>query len=1409
VELPLPENLPSQTRVSSALEYSWPYKVNLPYHLIPTAPPAVALTGIGGGLFFRPEAIDLMAVTDAVSVLSPALGFMLDQRGLPPTDAGFAVMAYAGVAMVASGPVSAFEGYIFLELTDSYVDMTAAGTLIKQGASLTAGLNANLNWSTLSMSGLLAAKIDYAPALTGQGDLGFSIAVTGNPARIVWAVNGGFDALIVGIDASGNLTVSPAGFYAGITIGASFPSPIISFDGQFEAQTWVIPNYNQPQNSELGAYASLEISVSVAGGLATATGLAEGTFILKDGKTTLFLLGMVTANVVMVFEGSVIAFLEFHNNELTDSGILFEMDENLSKLIEEAQKMAEDMNSKSQEALSNVESAGQVYDTGLSDEILARAGQNLYELPSTGFSNLIRELAYNARMSMPETFLYTPYQFGSVPQGIRWVFNEIRYGEEKPDESVLSTAENAMRSRLAEATSLGEGVRNTINANRALAVEWNNQSSLSFQTLTSPVGIGTTSSETLSGIQIQSSIPFTVNEQTAQQMSGNLIEAAGKLASFKELEPGYLEAIQTTTNNLARLDVILRGSGTAPGIVEQGRRYSLARQSVGEYYARRADYFYEVEQWANTKQQLLYSQAGNIQVSINQTATAYQNMNINTASDRCAEARTFLSFSSIELPPRCGNRQELAQLVAMSRRKTILQLSGASAVEIRTGVRALSASMTNYRNNGQTAAFNAAFVETGYDLWYDMFDQGLKLIATDSRQKAQATNADRLISLTSLDPADRDFTRSLNELYLIRAQMTENLYSMIDAYLEARANANLPMNTTTVTRLSTQRQRLANALLPPVITSLNVDARLQRQMVHEFVNGRFTQRFRDRRFSKANITWLASHPTRIVEYSLGIRYRSPSITSSRMFSVGNTTSFNHWVHKGYTEGSFSPGNPSPFFLLLRARGEAGYTSSRLMRFQVPVEGNPEWYSGTGPVITSSLPAATSIPSTPVITLIGGVSTVGSITIPAFWWNDAGKINLELVSSDTQTGIQKFEIAIGTSSTTQNLLPWTPVTGIRTTIGNTVKIEAVVRNLKLPQGSSASVFVQVRAVNGANATSQISTIRVFTDDSAPTISTLFTPTAGTSLQPGPNQTNITRHLIRLPFYSDPESGITRLEWIVSPTRINPVSRFDAGNYNTTWNSAFLSMTPSFADSSFVYVRALNRAGTHSDISVLAYQTRDLTLPPVSATNIKQVLNGLAVIINTSVTDPETGLQGMQFAIGTKPGLSDIRNWPAGITPDFQPGNHTSGFIDGQFVRYFFLANDELPLGREFYISIRSINGQNVFSSDFISGPFIITDTPPSFNDFSASITGNEVILSGSVTDQSGVIRVRIRLENNDTGAILLDGDLYKGRPANGLNLESVFLVSGISTVPVVKVSLFAENAAGLNRAIRQEIVQISP
>lgn len=453
-----------------------------------------------------------------------------------------------------------------------------------------------------------------------------------------------------------------------------------------------------------------------------------------------------------------------------------------------------------------------------------------------------------------------------------------------------------------------------------------------------------------------------------------------------------------------------------------------------------------------------------------------------------------------------------------------------------------------------------------------------------------------------------------------------------------------------------------------------------------------------------------------------------------------------------------------------------------------------------------LSSGTTTPTTPTVSLNGGIWD-GKISLPKlFWWHDAGRLDLGLESSDTETGINRFELAIGTFTTNQNIMPWTPVSGTRNTTGNTVRIEAVLRQLNMPSGGSSN-YVQVRAVNGAGTVSQVRTIRVRVDETPPALVNIPTQIQVQEIDDDDPRSeslktlNPESHIIYLPEFSDPESGIKHLEYIVSAEKRIPVEAFESGQVTIT-NSETIKVTPSYQDSSYVYVRALNKADLYSDYVVTPFKTYDMTAPTTPLVTFEPVLNGLHIIFDNRSEDPETHIRGYIYAIGTSPGADDIKRWKPANEIDFN-ANELASNRGGN---YYLIPNEDLPMDRKFYITLRAVNGQNRKSGRVESETIILSQKPPEFSDFSMKSDGHGVYVSGLVSDSAtGVQRIDYRIRDRISGEILLQGTLYDSQPTVSVSIGSVYTIPGADWRHSVSVLLTARNAAGLTRNYNQDVI----
>jgi hypothetical protein len=311
-------------------------------------------------------------------------------------------------------------------------------------------------------------------------------------------------------------------------------------------------------------------------------------------------------------------------------------------------------------------------------------------------------------------------------------------------------------------------------------------------------------------------------------------------------------------------------------------------------------------------------------------------------------------------------------------------------------------------------------------------------------------------------------------------------------------------------------------------------------------------------------------------------------------------------------------------------------------------------------------------------------------------------------------------------------------------------------------------------------------------------------SGTSLQPGEGMTNVTSHAVRLPSFSDPETLIRRLEYIVSSQKRIPYTQFESGEFLTTFNGATISAAPSFRDSAFVYVRAVNRVGMPSDIVVVPYKTRDLTLPdtPLFTTLISTA--GLEVRF-AYPTDTEAGITGFLYALGTTPGGTDIKGWGTPERPDI-PATAFKLFTWSGTYRYrITISNTELPMEQEFYLTLRSVNGQHIVSLPVTSTMIYISKTPPQFTDIKVDAAMDMLTIQGLATDKSGMRRITSRIYDKITGEVLHLSTIYNGWGQIEVNINASFTITDLARRHSLGVSLIAENLPGLVRTLNTDVL----
>lgn len=320
----------------------------------------------------------------------------------------------------------------------------------------------------------------------------------------------------------------------------------------------------------------------------------------------------------------------------------------------------------------------------------------------------------------------------------------------------------------------------------------------------------------------------------------------------------------------------------------------------------------------------------------------------------------------------------------------------------------------------------------------------------------------------------------------------------------------------------------------------------------------------------------------------------------------------------------------------------------------------EGYVGSSDGITIDA----TLPATPVVTDAGAFSA-SPTELTATW-----------SSADDQSGIVLYEYAVGTTSGATDMLDWTPAgTDTSATIGS----------LSLLDGGT--YFVSVRATNGAGAQSAVGVSDGITIDLTPpsqprvTDDGAFT-TVGTQL-----------HAAWLSL--DAESGIARYECAVGTTS-GGTEALDWSSAGTATDYAITGLTLVSGSTYYISVRAINGAGTASSVGTSDGILVDATPPtlPLVIDDGQFTTNTTTLHATWSSADPETGIVGFDYSVGTTPGGTQLVPWTgAGMSNSINRTDLT------------------LVSGSTYYVNVRATNGVGLVSIGSSDGLTVDTTPPP--------------------------------------------------------------------------------------------------
>ena len=494
----------------------------------------------------------------------------------------------------------------------------------------------------------------------------------------------------------------------------------------------------------------------------------------------------------------------------------------------------------------------------------------------------------------------------------------------------------------------------------------------------------------------------------------------------------------------------------------------------------------------------------------------------------------------------------------------------------------------------------------------------------------------------------------------------------------------------------------------------------------------------------------------------GAIFSSTAISSDGSIIVGSRDKYLYCINSnGTLKWKFQTGNYVDSSPAIDFSGVIYAGSNDGSVYAVNGDGTLHWAAQIGTGVTSS-PAIGDSRTMYVTTSDGQLCSLGSdptpplvpvVTDDGAFSTSPNTLHASWISSDPESGIIRYEYAIGTSPGAQDLLPFTDV-GLAT---------SVIRS-DLPLVSGNTYYFAVRATNGVNQISDVGVsdgIRV--DLTPPALPVVIDEGVYTDSE----------DTLRASYSSnDPESGVVRYEYSVgtAPGLQDVLDWQDAG---LAASQTITGLNLSHAVSYYINVRAFNGAGLAGEGSSDGIKV-DLTSPTV--TDILVQLSLAEMTLTIQANDPESGITKAQYAILTSPDIPSA--------PDWVMANANEEIV----------ISDTYINGQMYYVIARAANGTGAWSEIVRSDAIRLDKTPPS----TPLVTDD-----GEYWSDSTVINASWTSEDAESG---IDHYAYCVGLAPGLdnvvkwtntNGSSIAL-TGLNLVNGVKyyVSVLATNGVGL-------------
>ena len=406
----------------------------------------------------------------------------------------------------------------------------------------------------------------------------------------------------------------------------------------------------------------------------------------------------------------------------------------------------------------------------------------------------------------------------------------------------------------------------------------------------------------------------------------------------------------------------------------------------------------------------------------------------------------------------------------------------------------------------------------------------------------------------------------------------------------------------------------------------------------------------------------------------------------------------------------------------------------------------EGYVGSSDGITVD----STLPTTPTVT-DGGAFAASASELAGTW-----------SSADAESGIVLYEYAVGTSLGATDVRDWTSAGDATSmTIGSLALLDGM------------TYFIGVRATNGAGAKSEVGNSDGITID--------LTPPSQPTVTDDGAFTTVGTELHGTWSSIDAESGIARFECAVGTTP----GGTDALGWTSTGTATDYAIPGLSLVSGLTYyisVRAINGAGSASPVGISDGILVDATPPttPVVMDDGQFTTDTSVLRATWSSQDPETGIVGYQYSIGTTSGGTEFTPW-------------TGVGMDTSITR----SGLSLVSGTTYYINVRATNGVGLVSIGSSDGLTVDTTAPPAptvTDDGAYTCDPTQLRANLTCNDpESGVSRYECAIGTTPLGTDIVDWQDCGSGP--DITITGLSLVTGVTYY----FSARATNGAGIGGA----------